>query len=122
MKRETIDRMNQYSFLKNELYKDFYITEDNERGCFVDIIDDKPAFKKAVFNKFKSIGIIGEDGPINHIGEIAEYRIYYHDDGLTELMFVNNGHVDEVKDFKHLMYLLDPKNLDLKNDNTTDKR
>nr|QBM02798.1 hypothetical protein [uncultured archaeon] len=56
---------------------------------------------------------MGENGPMNHIGERASFRIYYHNNGLVELLFENNGYVDEVKDFKHLMYLLDPKNLDL---------
>jgi hypothetical protein len=116
MNREITDKITQYSFVKNNLYKDFYVIEEEDKGCFVDTSDDKPTFEKAVYNKFKSIGTMGKNGPMNHIGERAYFRIYYHNDGLVELLFENSGHVDEVKDFKHLMYLLDPKNLDLKNE------
>ena len=106
--------MKQYLFVKENLYKEHYITEEKDRGLFIDTSDDNSAFERTVFNKFKSVGIIGKDGPLNHKGERACYRLYFQNDGVVELMFENNGHVDEVKDFKHLMYLLDPKTLDLK--------
>ena len=113
MDKDVTEKIKQYSFVKNSLYKKFYETKDEDTGCFVDMGDNKPSFEKAVYNKFNSIGVMGKNGPMNHVGEIACFRIYYHNDGLVELLFENNGHVDEVKDFKHLMYLLDPKNLDL---------
>lgn len=116
MRREIVDKIKQYSFLKENLYKEFYITEEDDKGMFVDTTSDKTSFERPVYCKFKSIGVMGKNGPMNHVGERASFRMYFHNDGLVELLFENNGHCDEIKDFKHLMYLLDPKNLDLKNE------
>lgn len=116
MEREVLEKFSQYCFVKNDLYKEFYITPENDRGMFVDTSDDEnTGFDKAVYVKFMSIGTLGKNGPMHHVGEHAYFRMYLNKDGRIELLFENNGHIDEVISFKHMMYLLDPTKLDLQN-------
>ncbi|MEK6829100.1 MAG: hypothetical protein AABY15_03155 [Nanoarchaeota archaeon] len=108
MKEETLDKLNQYLFIKENLYKGHYVTQEEDKGLFVDKEEN------SFYHKFKSIGVIGENGPEHHAGEIASYRLYVDEDGEFSLLFENSGHVDEIEDFQHLIYLLDPKTLDLR--------
>lgn len=113
MENSVLDKFNQYLFVKDNLYKNFYTTPEEDRGTFVDTTGEETGFDRPIYVKFKSVGTIGDGGPENHFGEHASYRMYIDKDGNVELLFENSGHVDEIKDFKHLLHLLDPKTIDL---------
>ena len=110
MKEETLEKLKQYLFIKENLYKGYYVTPNEDKGLFVDKEEN------SVYHKFNSIGVIGEGGPEHHIGEVACYRLYVSEDGEFSLLFENSGHVDEIENFQQLIYLLDPNTLDLRKD------
>ena len=116
---ETIEKIKQYMFVIESIYKPYYKCDEEYNGL-VSCIRTKNDYlqlgkdDEEVFKQFISIGYIGNNGVLDHIGEKALFRLYFSNNGKVDLLFENNGWVDEVKDFKHLMYLLDPKLLDLK--------